>query len=99
MMNKYKIWDHRTVTSPSGRHQGHFHALFKPFKFKDDADRVRTEEKHEPIIQVHFVALQIAAIHSHVYKRWTNILTCMIKKALDQQRYIGSASSICMNVT
>ena len=24
--------------------------------------------------------LQIAAIHSHIYKRWTNILTCMIKK-------------------
>ena len=24
--------------------------------------------------------LQIVAVHSHVYKRWTYILTCMIKK-------------------
>ena len=68
MMDKYKIWDERTATSPSGRHLGHFHALFKPFKFKDKVDRARIEEKREPTVQVHFVMLQIAAIHSHVYK-------------------------------
>ena len=28
MMNKYKIWKEVTSTSPSGRHLGHFHALF-----------------------------------------------------------------------
>ena len=33
MMKKYKIWDKRTATSLSGRHLGHYHALFKPFKF------------------------------------------------------------------
>ena len=34
----------------------------------------------EPIIKVYFVMSQIAAIHSHVCKWWTNILTCMIEK-------------------
>jgi hypothetical protein len=28
MMNKYKRWKERTSTSPSGKHLGHFHALF-----------------------------------------------------------------------
>ena len=41
MMDKYKIWDERTVPSPSGRHLGHYHALFEPFKFKDTADRIK----------------------------------------------------------
>ena len=81
-MDKYKIWDESTATSPSGSHLGHFHALFKPFKFKDTGDRIKIKikEKSEPIIEVHFIMLQIAAIQSHVYKRWTNILTCMIEK-------------------
>jgi hypothetical protein len=39
MMNKYKIWKERTSTSPSGRHLGHFHALFRPMKAKDDKYR------------------------------------------------------------
>ena len=34
----------------------------------------------EDIIEVHYIMLNIAAIHSHVYNRWKNILTCMIKK-------------------
>ena len=80
MINKYKIRDKRTATSPSERYLGHFHALFKPFKFKDACDKINIEGKREVIIDVHFIMLNIAAIHSHVYKCWENILTCMIKK-------------------
>ena len=79
-MAKYKIWDKKTATSPSGRHLVHYHALFKPFKYKDETDRNKIETKRAPIIEVHFIMLQIAAICSHVYKRWTYILTCMIEK-------------------
>jgi hypothetical protein len=43
MMDKYKRWKERTSTSPSGRHLGHFHALFRPLKAKDDKDRDRLE--------------------------------------------------------
>ena len=28
MMNRYKKWNERTATLPSGRHLGNFHALF-----------------------------------------------------------------------
>ena len=45
MMDKYKRWDERTVISPSGHHLGHFYVLIKPFKFKDDGDKIRIQEK------------------------------------------------------
>ena len=31
MMNRYKKWDERTTTLPSGGHLGHFKALYCPF--------------------------------------------------------------------
>ena len=84
MMNRYKKWNERTATSPSGRHLGHFHALFRPFKYNLDnaGDKAELKEKRELIIDVHFMMLQIAAVNSHVYARWKNILTCMIEKDL-----------------
>ena len=69
MMNKYKSWDERTATSPSGQHLGHFHALFKPFKFEDNFEKHCIKEMREEIIEVHFIMMNIAAIHSHIYKR------------------------------
>jgi hypothetical protein len=43
MIDKYRRWKERTSTSPSGRHLGHFHALFRPLKAKIDKDRERLE--------------------------------------------------------
>ena len=86
MMNRYKKWNERTATSLSGRQLGHYHALFRPFKYdiSNEGDKAELEEKREAIIEMHFIMPQIAAINSHVYARWKNILTCMIKK------YLGS---------
>ena len=67
MMDRYKSWNKRTATSPSGRHLGYYHALFRPFKYDDKIEKVSIEEKRESIIQVHFMMLQIAAINSHIY--------------------------------
>ena len=80
MMNKYKRWKERTSTSPSGRHLGHFHALFRPTKAKDDKDRERIESIREEIIEMHTNMLQTAYDNEHVYKRWEYILTCMLGK-------------------
>ena len=80
MMNKYKVWNKQIATSPSGRHLGHYHALFKPFKFESSCEKHYMEEMREDIIEVHYIMLNIAAIHSHIYNRWKNILTCMIEK-------------------
>jgi hypothetical protein len=80
MMDKYKRWKERTSTSPSGRHLGHFHALFRPMKAKDDEDRDRLEGIRSEIIEMHATMLQTAYDNEHVYKRWEYILTCMLGK-------------------
>jgi hypothetical protein len=80
MMDKYRRWKERTSTSPSGRHLGHFHALFRPLKAKDDDDRDRLEGIRTDIIEMHAKMLQTAYDNEHVYKRWEYILTCMLGK-------------------
>jgi hypothetical protein len=80
MMGKYKRWKERTSTSPSGRHLGHFHALFRPLKAKNDEDREKLEGMRAAIIELHALMLQTAYDNEHVYKRWEYILTCMLGK-------------------
>jgi hypothetical protein len=67
MMNKYKRWKESTSTSPSGRHLGHFHALFRPLKAKNDEDRERSEGIRLEIIELHAITLQNAYDNEHVY--------------------------------
>jgi hypothetical protein len=78
MMNKYKRWKERAITSPSGRHLGHFHALFRPLKANNEEDRERLEGIRLDIIELHAIMLQNAYNNEHVYKRWEYILTCML---------------------
>ena len=84
MIDQYKLWNERNVTSPSRRHLGYFHALFRPFKYdpKNPGDKVDLENKREMIIDVYFMMLQLAAANSHVYVWLKNIITCMIEKDL-----------------
>jgi hypothetical protein len=77
-MDKYKRWKERTSASPSGRHLGHFHALFRPLKAKDDKDRDRLDGIRTEIIEMHAAMLQTAYDNEHIYKRWEYILTCML---------------------
>jgi hypothetical protein len=80
MMSKYRRWKERTSTSPSGRHLGHFHALFRPLKAKNEEDRERLEGIRQEIRELHALMLQTAYDNEHVYKRWEYILTCMLGK-------------------
>jgi hypothetical protein len=80
MMGKYKRWKERTSTSPSGRHLGHYHALFRPLKAKNDKEREKLDDLRQEIIEMHAMMLQTAYDNEHVYKRWEYILTCMLGK-------------------
>jgi hypothetical protein len=80
MMSKYRRWKERTSTSPSGRHLGHFHALFRPMKAKNEDDRERLEGRRQELIELQALMLQTAYDNEHVYKRWEYILTCMLGK-------------------
>jgi hypothetical protein len=80
MMEKYMRWNERTSTSPSGRHLGHFHALFRPLKAKNKKHREQLDDIRDDIIDLHATMLQTAYDNEHVYKRWEYILTCMLAK-------------------
>ena len=88
MMDWCKKWNKRTATLPLGRHVGHFHALFRSYKYDldDPGDKSMLEDTRELIINVHFMMLTIVAKHKHVYARWKNILTSMIEKDLGSSK-------------
>lgn len=73
MMNHYKKWRETTTTSPSGRHLGHFHALFRAFSFENAKDKEKIEEMRQEIIILHHAMLMIAMKNSFVYERWKTI--------------------------
>ena len=79
-MNKYKKWNEKTTTSPSGRHLGHFHALFRAFSYKDDDEKKEIEKMRDVIIEMHHLMLTIAISNGFVYNRWKTIVTQMIEK-------------------
>ncbi|OEU11118.1 hypothetical protein FRACYDRAFT_246229 [Fragilariopsis cylindrus CCMP1102] len=80
MMEKYRRWKERTSTSPSGRHLGHFHALFRPLKAKNKKHREQLDDIRQDIIDMHATMLQTAYDNEHIYKRWEYIITCMLAK-------------------
>ena len=80
MMNRYKTWRETTTTSPSGRHLGHFHALFRAFSFDNAKEKEKIEEMRQEIIILHHTMLTIAMKNSFVYERWKTIVTQMIEK-------------------
>ena len=80
MIQGYRSWLEKKTTSPSGRHLGHFHALFRPFKYDNEAELEEITNLRALIIQLHFTMLQIAVKHKHVYDRWLTVVTQMIEK-------------------
>jgi len=80
MMNRYQKWNEKTTTSPSGRHLGHFHSLFRGFKFSTVDEYDEITRKRDIIIEIHWNILKIAIKHKHVYERWKTIVTQMIEK-------------------
>ena len=88
MMEGYQNWKEQITKSPSVRHPGHYHALYRPFKY----DETKKEEKEEIerlrgiIIRLHHTMLQIAVKHKHVYKRWNTVVTQMIEKDSDSSK-------------
>ena len=80
VMNKYKKWNEKITTSPSGRHLGHFHALFRAFSYNDDEEKKEIEKMRDVIIEMHHLMLMIAIKNGFVYERWKTIVTQMIEK-------------------
>ena len=80
MMDRYKKWKEKTTTSPSGRHFGHYHALYRAFSYNDEDEKKEIEGMRNVIIQMHHLMLVAAMRNGFVYERWKTIVTQMIEK-------------------
>ena len=57
VISKLQKWRETTSTSPSGRHLGHYHALFRPYLLSgsaNDDDRADFEDMRDKILDTHF---------------------------------------------
>jgi hypothetical protein len=79
--SKFKSWNERTSTSPSGLHLGHYKAMVS----RNDAD-LNTDEGQElesqrtELIRAHTAMLNYSLHHSYSYERWKNVVNVMIAK-------------------
>ena len=81
MMNRYKKWKEKTVTSVvSGCHLGHFHALFCVFEFSDGEDYDNIVDTRQSIIDLYYLMLLISTKNKYCYERWKTMVTQMIEK-------------------
>lgn len=70
----------KRTTSPSGRHLGHYHALFRAFSYIDDDKKNKIEKIRDIIIYIHHLMLKVAMENKFVYEQWIITATQMIKK-------------------
>jgi hypothetical protein len=73
----FKNWKETTATSPSGRHLGHYKALFAP----DGIDHSAEEETQgDQIMSIYVKLLNLAIQSSYSMHRWHTVISAMIEK-------------------
>ena len=80
-ISKFKSWNERTSTSPSGLHLGHYKALVS----RNDSDLTTddgsmVESQRMELIRAHTAMLNYSLRHSYSYDRWKNVVNVMIQK-------------------
>jgi hypothetical protein len=79
--SKFKIWNERTTTSPSGRHLGYYKAIVKQkWKDSEDPDDVELESKRTALVQAHVHLINYALSHGYALQRWKTVVNIMIFK-------------------
>ena len=77
---KIKNWPEETTTSPSNRHLGHIHALYKTFLYHDNDNYKEIDNKRKQIRNVYVTLLNYALKYGYVYKRWKKIINFILEK-------------------
>lgn len=80
-VSKFKIWNERTSTSPSGLHLGHYKALVSWNDADLDTEEGKLiEQQRKELIKAHVAMINYLLLQSHSYSRWKNVVNVMIKK-------------------
>jgi hypothetical protein len=79
--SRFKTWNERTSTSPSGLHLGHYKALIGKHSLPPDTIAGKAlEAKRKQMIRAQVQLINYAMEHEYVYPRWKTVVNVMIEK-------------------
>jgi hypothetical protein len=80
-ISRFKTWNKRTSTSPSGLHLGHYKALIGRHSLPLDTLAGKAlEDKRKQMIRAHVQLINYAIEHGYIYLRWKTVVNVMIEK-------------------
>ena len=80
-ISRFKTWNERTSTSPSGLHLGHYKALIGKHSIPlDTREGKALEAKRKQMIRAQVQLINYAMKHGYVYPRWKTVVNVMIEK-------------------
>ena len=81
LKQKYIKWRESTATSPSGRHLGHWKALWKqPSQDLDDMETANFYQAQQAIRTLYMNMINYAVKHKYSYGGWRQVINNMIYK-------------------
>jgi exonuclease III len=80
-LGKFRTWNEKTTTSPSGRHLGLYKALVARLAPDDPADNAALESTRQSLTQVHINLINYCLRFRYSLQRWQEIVNAMILKA------------------
>lgn len=84
---KLRKWRETTVTSPSGRHLGHYKVLIHRFDYIDDPlEKCNLSIKQQVLFQLFLDITNYAIRFGYTLQRWQNIESSMIPKDADSRK-------------
>jgi hypothetical protein len=85
-LGKFKSWNEKTSTSPSGRHLGLYKALVTRLHFQDPDEEAKLEGIRKSLTQVHVNLINYCLKFRYSLGGWQHIINAMILKSSGNYR-------------
>jgi hypothetical protein len=85
---KLRIWRESTSTSPSGRHLGHYKAVYRPIAYAcEPHERADLKDSRLALLQAHLSIINYCLRHGYSLLRWQGVVNVMILKEPNNHRF------------